>query len=87
MKRKHRVWYSLLRLDEKDWYKSGKWYEDPESPCSNNARFNTLKQVNKHLNKKDNIDAEFHLTKWYIKHGERWVRDFEIYHEGSKNEK
>ncbi len=84
MKRKHRVWYSLERLNSKCWYCQGKWYSSEEVKSlnknfSSNVQFFTLKQVEKHLNKKDNLDAEFHLVKWFIKHGKRWAKSIRIF--------
>ena len=78
MRRKRRVWYSAYRED-KDWYHNGKWMNECIAPCSNVATFKTLKKVNKHLNKEDNQDGTFNLTKWYVKHGQRWAIDYKVY--------
>ncbi len=84
MKRKHRVWYSLERLGNKCWYCQGKWYtgEDAQSlgkNFSSNIQFSTLKQVSEHLNKQDNLTADFQLVKHYIKHGKRWAKNIKIF--------
>lgn len=71
--KKRRVYYDVTNLSGYYWQR-GKWMIDLDDRygASSHAQADTFRKALRIANK---CPAEMIITKWYIKHGERWCRE------------